>query len=182
MEVSKLMALKWYIVTTYSGCEEKVKANIEYRIKTMGMSDKISQVLIPKEEVVQIKGGKKKSVSRKFYPGYVLVEMEMTDDTWTLIRNTPKVTGFVRAGTKPLALSEEEVNTILGQIKGTIPTPKHIVEFEKGDTIRVIEGPFTNFSGVIEEVYPERMKVKAMLTVFSRPTLVEIDFSSIEKI
>ncbi|MFH1824433.1 MAG: transcription termination/antitermination protein NusG [Candidatus Firestonebacteria bacterium] len=173
---------QWYIVTTYSGCEEKAKVNLEYRIKTMGMVDKIFQVLIPKEEVIQVKSGKKKSISKKFYPGYVLVEMDMTDDTWTLVRNTPKVTGFVRAGPKPLTLSGEEVNTILGQMKGTIPTPKHIVEFEKGDAVRVTEGPFTNFSGVIEEVYPDRMKVKVMLTVFSRPTLAETDFSSIEKI
>ena len=176
------MNKKWFIISTYSGCEEKVKANLEYRIKTLGLQEKIFQILIPKEQVIQIKGGKKKSVSKKFYPGYVLVEMEMTDEAWQIVRNTPKVTGFVRAGVKPLPLSDDEINNILGQVKGTIPTPKHVVEFEKGDAARVTEGPFTNFSGVIEEVYAERMKVKVMVTVFSRPTLVEIDFSSIEKI
>jgi transcriptional antiterminator NusG len=176
------MEKHWFIVSTASGCEEKVKANLEYRVKTMGFESSIFQVLIPKEEVVQVKAGKKKNISKKFYPGYVLVEMIMNDETWQVVRNTPKVTGFVRAGTKPLPLKEEEVNTILGQMKGDIPTPKHIVEFEKGDAVRIVDGPFANFSGVIEEVSGERMKSKVMVTVFSRPTLVEIDFSNIEKI
>ncbi|MFH1073688.1 MAG: transcription termination/antitermination protein NusG [Candidatus Firestonebacteria bacterium] len=175
------MDRKWYIVTTYSGCEEKVKANLEYRAKTNAMTESISQVLIPKEDVIEVKGGKKKTVSKKFYPGYILVEMDMNDDTWTIVRNTPKVTGFVRAGTKPLALNEEQIATIMGQIKGDIPIPKHVVEYEKGQLVRVTDGPFTNFSGVIEEIYPERMKAKVMVSVFNRPTLVEIEFIYIEK-
>ncbi|MCX5777402.1 MAG: transcription termination/antitermination protein NusG [Candidatus Firestonebacteria bacterium] len=175
------MEKKWYIITTYSGYEEKVKANLEYRARTNAMTESISQVLIPKENVIEIKGGKKKTVSRKFYPGYILVEMDMNDDTWTIVRNTPKVTGFVRAGIKPLALSEEQFATIKGQVDGNIPRPKHVVEYEKGQLVRVTEGPFTNFSGVVEEVYPERMKVKVMVSVFNRPTLVEVEFRYIEK-
>jgi transcriptional antiterminator NusG len=176
------MAKRWYIISAYAGCEEKVKINLEYRVKTMGLENSIFQVLIPKEEVVQIKGGKKKTVSKKFYPGYVLVEMDMTDEAWHLVRNTPKVTGFVRAGVKPLPLPEDQVFTILGQMKGEIPIPKHVVEFEKGDAVRITEGPFTNFPGVVEDIYPERMKVKVSVEVFSRPTLVEIEFANIEKI
>ncbi len=177
------MEKKWYIVTTYSGCEEKVKANLEERKKTTAIPDSISQILIPKEEVVEIKAGKKKTVSKKFYPGYILVEMDFSDDTWTIVRNTPKVTGFVRAGNKPLVLSEEQLNIILGQMKGDIPIPKHVVEYEKGQLVRVVtDGPFSNVSGVIEEIYPERMKVKVMVEMFNRPTLVEVDFSHIEKL
>ena len=176
------MEKKWYFVSTYSGCEDKVKKNLEERIKTLGMDSNIFQVMVPKEDVVQIKKGKKTTVKRNFYPGYVLVEMDMNDETWQVVRNTPKVTGFVRSGPKPVPLRDDEVARILAQMSGELPIPKHVVEFEKGDAVRVLEGPFSNFSGVIEEVYAERMKAKVMVTVFSRPTLVEIDFTNIEKI
>jgi len=176
------MEKKWYFISTYSGCEDKVKKNLEERIKTLGMDNSIFQIMVPKEDVVQIKKGKKNTVKKNFYPGYVLVEMDMNDETWQVVRNTPKVTGFVRSGPKPVPLGDDEVARIFAQVAGEIPIPKHVVEFERGDAVRVLEGPFSNFSGVIEEVYAERMKTKVMVTVFSRPTLVEIDFANIEKI
>jgi len=176
------MEKRWYFISTYSGCEDKVKQNLEERIKTFGMDKDIFRIEVPKEDVIQIKKGKKLTVKKNFYPGYVLVEMNMTDDTWQVVRNTPKVTGFVRSGPKPVPLAEDEVKRIFAQVTGESPLPKHIVEFERGDAVRVLEGPFSNFSGVIEEVFPDRMKSKVMVTVFSRPTLVEIDFTNIEKI
>ncbi|MEI7905518.1 MAG: transcription termination/antitermination protein NusG [Candidatus Firestonebacteria bacterium] len=176
------MEKKWYFISTYSGCEDKVKKNLEERIKTLGMENSVFEVMVPKEDVVQIKKGKKTTVKKNFYPGYVLVQMDMNDETWQVVRNTPKVTGFVRSGPKPVPLADSEAERIFAQAKGDIPTPKHVVEFERGDAVRVIEGPFSNFSGVIEEVFAERMKAKVMVTVFSRPTLAEIDFTNIEKI
>ncbi len=173
------MGKNWYVVHTYSGFEEKVKVTIEERRDKKGLKDKISRVLIPTEKVIDLRGGKKKESDKKFYPGYILVEMEMDDETWHLIRNTPRVTGFV-GGTNPVALSEEEVTGILQQIeKGPMPQVK--TKFQKGEQVRIIDGPFTNFVGYVEEVDIEHGRLYVMVSIFGRQTPVELNFSQVEK-
>lgn len=175
------MAAKWYVVNTYSGNENKVKANLEQRIKSMSMEDRIHQVLVPSEEVSEIRGGKKKISTKRFFPGYVLVQMDIDDDAWYVVRNTPKVTGFVGSGNNPTPLEEDEIKGILGQIEGTKSKPKPKVNFEIGERIKVIDGPFTNFTGVVEELNLERGKLKAMVSIFGRQTPVELEFVQVEK-
>jgi len=173
------MGKNWYVVHTYSGYEEKVKVTIEERRDKKGLTDKISRVLIPTEKVIDLRGGKKKESDKKFYPGYILVEMEMDDETWHLVRNTPRVTGFV-GGTKPVALSEEEVTVILQQIeKGPMPQVK--TKFQKGEQIRIVDGPFTNFVGYVEDVDIEHGRLYIMVSIFGRQTPVELNFSQVEK-
>jgi transcriptional antiterminator NusG len=173
------MGKNWYIVHTYSGYEEKVKASIEERIKVRGLEDKITRILIPSEKVVELKGKKKKEMDKKFYPGYILVEMELDDETWHLIKNTPRVTGFV-GGVKPVPLPEEEVEVILQQIeKGPAMVVKS--KFEKGESVKIIDGPFTNFVGYIDEVDAEHGRLRVMVSIFGRHTPVEISFSQAEK-
>lgn len=176
------MAKKWYIIHTQTGSEEKVKASIERRIESGKMKEAISRVLIPTEQVSEVKEGKKKISQRKFFPGYVLVEMDLTDETWYLIKNTTGVTGFIGARTKPVALREEEVQTILRQSeeRKVKPTPKVI--FEKGESVRVTDGPFTNFNGVIGEINPDKGKLKVSVTIFGRSTPVELEYWQVEKL
>ncbi|WP_048601079.1 transcription termination/antitermination protein NusG [Rubeoparvulum massiliense] len=177
------MEKRWYVVHTYSGYENKVKTNLEKRVESMEMQDKIFTVLVPMEEVVETKDGKKKSVQRKFFPGYVLVEMVMTDDSWYVVRNTPGVTGFVGStgsGSKPIPLQAEEVNAILKQmgVEQMIPP----LDVAVGDRVKVKAGPFADLVGNIDEVQADKLKVKVMVNMFGRETPVELDFSQIEKI
>ncbi|KPK41960.1 MAG: antitermination protein NusG [Omnitrophica WOR_2 bacterium SM23_29] len=176
------MAKKWYVIHTQTGNEEKVKSSIERRAEANEMKELIAQILIPTEQVSEVKEGKKKISQRKFFPGYVLVEMELTDETWYLVKNIPGVTGFIGARAKPVALKEEEVQTILRQTeeRKVKPTPKVI--FEKGEPIRVTDGPFTNFNGVIDEVNPDKGKLKVLVTIFGRSTPVELEYWQVEKL
>ena len=171
---------RWYVIHTYSGYENKVKANLEHRIQSMDMGDKIFQVLVPTEEEIEIKNGKRQAVERKVFPGYVLVEMNMGDDSWYVVRNTPGVTSFVGSGNKPTPLTDPEVKQILRQIK--MDAPKYKVAFTKGEAVRVTDGPFTDLHGVVDEVNPERNKVKVLVSIFGRETPVELDFLQIEKL
>ncbi|MBI2212164.1 MAG: transcription termination/antitermination protein NusG [Acidobacteria bacterium] len=172
---------QWYIVHTYSGFEERVKENLEQRIDALGMRDRFGDVRIPKETVVEMRGGKKREVERKFFPGYILVEMEMVDDAWHLVKNTPKVTGFVGTGKKPTPLTQEEVDSILNQVVSTQekPKPKHV--YEHGEHVRIIDGPFSNFTGVVEEVNVDRGTLKVMVTIFGRSTPVELEFLQVTR-
>ncbi|CCO07784.1 Transcription antitermination protein nusG [Desulforamulus hydrothermalis Lam5 = DSM 18033] len=174
-----LMSTQWYVVHTYSGYENKVKANLEKRIESMNMEDKIFRILVPMEDEVEIKNGKKKVSKKKVFPGYVLVEMIMTDDSWYVVRNTPGVTGFVGTGSKPIPLSQEEAKAIIKQMG--LEEPKTRIDVSVGENVKVIDGPFENFAGVIEEIYPEKGKVKVMVSMFGRETPIELDFSQIEK-
>jgi transcriptional antiterminator NusG len=173
------MGKNWYVVHTYSGYEEKVKQTLEEKRDKKGLQDKILRILIPTEKVVELRGGKKKESDKKFYPGYILIEMELDDETWHLVRNTPRVTGFV-GGTKPIALSEEEVSVIMHQIeKGPVPLVK--TQFQKGEQIRIIDGPFTNFVGYVEDIDLEHGRLCVMVSIFGRQTPVELNFSQVEK-
>ncbi|MBN1793590.1 MAG: transcription termination/antitermination factor NusG [Candidatus Omnitrophica bacterium] len=172
----------WYVIHTQTGQEEKVKANVESRIKDSGLADRISQVLIPTEKVSEVRGGQKKISTRKFYPGYVLVEMELSDEAWYFIRNTPGVTGFVGPGKKPLPLDEKEVKRIIKQTEERKEKPKPKVEFESGESVRVKEGPFTNFTGVVEEANPNKGKLKVMVSIFGRATPVELEYWQVERL
>ena len=172
----------WDVVHTYSGYEHKVKAALEERIRGLGKPDLFGEILVPSEKVVELVKGKKKTSSRKFFPGYILVEMTMSDNAWHVVKNTPKVTGFVGAGTKPTPLSKEEVEHILEQVKSAAEKPKPKYTFEKGDQVRINEGPFTSFNGVVDEVNNERNTLKVMVTIFGRSTPVELDFLQVEKL
>src|SRR5256714_9737782 len=171
---------RWYVIHTYSGYENKVKTNLEHRITSMDMGDKIYQVLVPTEEEIEIKNGQRHPVERKVFPGYVLVEMIMGADSWYVVRNTPGVTSFVGSGNKPTPLTDGEVRAILRQIK--LDAPKYKVAFTKGEAVRVTDGPFTDLHGVVDEVNPERNKVKVLVSIFGRETPVELDFLQIEKL
>jgi transcription termination/antitermination protein NusG len=172
---------KWYVIHTYSGFENKVKLSLEERFAHSGLTDKLGDIIIPTEEVVEIRGGKKKISSRKFYPGYVLISVDMDQDIWYLIKNTSKVTGFP-GGATPAPLSAAEVKDVMDQIKGEAKAPKPKFIFEKGENVRVIEGPFMNFNGVVEEVNPDKGKVKVMVSIFGRATPVELEFPQIERV
>lgn len=171
---------QWYVIHTYSGYENKVKANLERRVESMGMEDKIFRVLVPTEEEIAFKDGKKCIVKKKVFPGYVLVEMVMSDDSWYVVRNTPGVTGFVGSGSKPIALEREEVKAILKQMGFDEGRPR--VALNVGDAIRVLSGPFANFDGEIEEVNIERGKVRVVISMFGRDTPIELDFEQVEKL
>jgi transcription termination/antitermination protein NusG len=181
MATEMISAKQWYIVHTYSGFEERVKENLTQRVDALGMREKFGEIKIPTETLVEMKGGKKKEVQRKFFPGYILVEMEMSDDAWHLVKNTPKVTGFVGTGKKPTPLTQEEVDQILTQVVTTKekPKPKHV--YEHGEHVRIIDGPFTNFTGVVEEVNLDRNTLKVMVTIFGRSTPVELDFLQVNR-
>jgi transcriptional antiterminator NusG len=174
------MEKAWYVIHTYSGYENKVKANLERRVASMAMEDKIFRVLVPMEEEYEYKDGKRKLTKKKIYPGYVIVEMIMSDDSWYVVRNTPGVTCFVGSGAKPLALQEQEINLILHQMGIDEPRPK--IDFETGEPVRVIRGPFENFSGIIEEISPEKGKLKVLVSMFGRETPVELEYNQVEKI
>ncbi|MBI5674205.1 MAG: transcription termination/antitermination factor NusG [Nitrospirae bacterium] len=173
------MASNWYVVHTYSGYEEKVKAIIEDNAKRRGLSEKITQILIPTEKVVELKSGKKKETTKKFYPGYVLINLELDDETWALVNSTPRVTGFV-GGENPVPLLQEEIDDIKQQIeKG--PAAQVKAQFDRGETVRIIDGAFSNFNGYVDEVDNDHSKLRVMVTIFGRQTPVELNFLQVEK-
>ena len=174
---------RWYIVHAYSGMEKAVERNLRERIDRAGMQDKFGRILVPTEEVVELKGGKKSVTERRIYPGYVLVEMEMADDTWHLVKHTSKVTGFVGgAKNRPAPISEAEVLKIVNQMQEGIEKPRPKVQWVVGELVRVKEGPFTDFNGAVEEVNYDKSKVRVSVTIFGRATPVELDFSQVERI
>lgn len=173
---------KWYVLHTQTGVEVKVKASLESRAELAGMKHLIHQILIPTEKVSEVKEGKKRIMERKFFPGYILVQMDLTDDSWYLIKNTPGISGFVGSGKNPIPLSEEEVSQIIKQQEEKTAKPKPKVEFSAGENVRVKEGAFTNFNGVIDEINPNRGKLRVMVTIFGRQTPVELEYWQVEKI
>jgi len=174
--------MRWYVVHAYSGFEKSVQRTLLERIERSGFKDKFGQVLVPVEEVVEMKSGQKSISERKFFPGYVLVQMEMTDDTWHLVKSTPKVTGFIGGtASRPSPISDKEANEILRQIQDGVEKPKPKVLFEAGEMVRVIEGPFNDFHGTVEEVNYDKNKLRVSVTIFGRSTPVELDFSQVEK-
>ena len=174
--------MRWYVVHAYSGFEKSVARNLVERIDRAGMKDRFGEILVPVEEVVEMRAGQKKTAERKFFPGYVLVQMEMDDDTWHLVKSTPKVTGFVGGtATKPAPISEKEVQAILDQMREGVEKPKPKVLFEVGEVVRVIDGPFTDFNGSVEEVNYDKSKLRVSVMIFGRATPVELGFGQIEK-
>jgi transcriptional antiterminator NusG len=172
----------WYIVHTYSGFEKKVAESLAQRVQAYGLQNEIGEILIPTEDVVEMRSGRKVVTPKRFFPGYILVEMAMSDHAWHVVKNTPKVTGFVGAGSKPTPLSKEEVEQILDQVKSAAEKPKPKYSFDKGDQVRINEGPFTSFNGIVDEVNVDKNTLKVMVTIFGRPTPVELDFLQVEKI
>lgn len=174
--------MRWYVVHAYSGMEKAVERNILERVTNAGMEAKFGRTLVPTEEVVELKNGQRRTTERKFFPGYVLVEMSMDDETWHLVKNTSKVTGFVGgAKNRPAPISEADVQKIMGQMQDGTDKPRHKVEFITGEYIRVKEGPFTDFNGTVEEVNYEKNKLRVSVTIFGRSTPVELEFSQVEK-
>ena len=181
-EAPKDPRIKWFVIHTYSGYENKVKSNLERRMQSMRSQggEKIAQVLIPTEKEKEIKGGKRREVDRKIYPGYVLVEMIMDDDSWYVVRNTPGVTGFVGSGARPVPLDDAEVKQLLKQLRDE--TPKYRITFQKGSTVRITSGPFMDFTGSVDEVMLEKEKVRVLVSIFGRSTPVELNFGQVEKV
>ena len=170
----------WYVVHTYSGHEERTKANLEHRIETMGVKDKIFQVIVPTEKISEIKGGEKRTVDRKMFPGYILVQMKMDEESWYVVRNTPGVTGFVASGGRPVPLDESEVKNIIDRMNA--PAPKVKVGFSKGENVRIIEGPFADFIGTVDELNLEKGKVRLLVSFFGRETPIELDLAQVQRI
>lgn len=173
------MALKWYVVHTYSGFENKVKASLLERVAAAGVQDSFADILIPEEDVVELVSGEKKTSKRKFFPGYILVHMEMNDQTWHIVNDTPKVTGFIGGKDKPTPIPDKDVENLKTRIDEGTLKPKPKFKFEEGDHVRIIDGPFTNFDGVIDEVKPEKGKLRVIVSIFGRSTSVELDFIQI---
>ena len=180
--MTDVITKQWYIVHTYSGFENKVAESLQQRVSAYGVEAEIGEVLIPTEDVVEMRGGKRVVTSKRFFPGYILVEMQMSDNAWHVVRNTPKVTGFVGAGSKPTPLTREEVDQILHQVTAAAEKPKPKYTFDKGDQVRINEGPFTSFNGVVDDVNMDKNTVKVMVTIFGRATPVELDFLQVEKL
>jgi len=174
--------MNWYVIHTYSGYEQKVKLSLLEQFDRSESKERLGEIVIPTEEVVEVRKGKKKISSRKFFPGYVLINVDMTQDIWYMIKDTPKVTGFLGGGATPVPLSEEEVKLIMEQMRGESTRLKPKVLFEKGEDVRVIEGPFVNFNGVVEDVNHDKGKVKVMVSIFGRATPVELEFPQIERV
>lgn len=174
--------MKWYIIHTYSGFEQKVAESLRARAEAYGFSHKIGQILIPTEEVVELRNGRKVTSKRLLYPGYVMVQMAMDDDLWHHIRNTPRVTGFVGGGNTPVPLSEAEVDAVLNRQATSAERPRPKLTFEKNETVRIIDGPFASFQGKVDEVNPERNTLRVLVTIFGRSTPVELDFLQVEKV
>jgi transcriptional antiterminator NusG len=174
--------MKWYIVHVYSGFENKVKSALQERIQLSGQAHKFGEVLVPTEQVLELVKGKRKTSSRKFYPGYILVQMDLDDETWHIVNNTAKVTGFLGGREKPTPITEEEAAQILNRMEAGKNKPKPKYLFEAGDEIRVIDGPFTNFNGTVEEVNQEKGKIKVLVSIFGRPTPVELEFVQVTKL
>lgn len=175
------MTMKWYGVHTYSGYENKVKLNLEERIRALDAEEMFGEVLIPAETVVELKKGERKTSMRKFFPGYILVQMELNNESWHIVKDTPKVTGFVGGGTTPPPIPDEEILQITSRMEEGAERPKPKVAFEVGETVRVIDGPFLNFTGVVEDVKPDKAKLKVMVSIFGRVTPVELEFIQVEK-
>lgn len=171
---------RWYVLHTYSGYEENVKHNLEQRIESFDMRDKIFGVVVPTEKKIKIKNGKRTTVEEKIFPGYVLIEMIVTDDSWYVVRNTPNVTGFVGSGTTPTPIDQKEVESLLKRVNAS--EPQHKIDFNVNDLVRIVDGPFKNFEGKIAQVDPERGKIKVMVTMFGRETPVELDALQVKKI
>jgi transcriptional antiterminator NusG len=173
---------KWYIIHAYSGFERKVRESLESRVQAFGLQNRIGRVMIPTEPVTEIVNGKKRTVERVFLPGYVLVEMDLDNDLWHVIKNTPRVTGFLGTGDKPVALSEQEVSSILFRTDVSKDKPRLKIKFEKNESVRITEGPFANFNGIVDEVNEDRETLKVMVTIFGRSTPVELEFGKVEKV
>jgi transcriptional antiterminator NusG len=176
------MAMRWYIIHAYSNFERKVAESIKERAAAAGLSDQFEEVLVPMEEVVEMRRGRKISSERKFFPGYVLVKMDLTDQTFHLIKNTPKVTGFLGAENKPVPITDEEAGRILQQVQEGVERPKPSVTFEIGEQVRVADGPFASFNGLVEEVDEERARLKVAVSIFGRATPVELEYGQVEKL
>lgn len=174
------MEKQWYVIHTYAGYENKVKTNLEKRICSMNMEEKVFEIIVPVEDVIEIKDGRKKTNKRKIFPGYLLVNMILTDDSWYVVRNTPGVTGFVGLGGEPVPLSFEEMQQIMHRVRAEEPTTK--IDLAMHSPVRVISGPFAKFTGTVEEVYPDKNKLKVLISIFGRETPVELDFYQVEKI
>ncbi len=173
---------RWYILHAYSGFERKVKESLESRIQAFGMESKFGQIIVPTEQVTETVNGKKRTVERVFIPGYVLIEMELDNQIWHIIKETPKVTGFLGTGDKPVALSEEEISSLLNRSTEAREKPRQKIKFEKNESVRITDGPFANFNGVVDEVNEDRETLKVMVTIFGRSTPVELEFGKVEKI
>ncbi len=175
-------AKNWYIIHAYSGFEQKVAESLRTRAQAFGFAERLGQLLIPTEEVIELRNGKKVTSKRLLYPGYVLIEMEMDDELWHAVKSTPRVTGFVGGGTKPVPLTADEVNAVLYRQASSADRPRPKMSFEKSDNVKIVDGPFTNFSGKVDEVNTERNTLRVMVTIFGRSTPVELDFLQVEKI
>ncbi len=175
------MAKNWYVVHTFSGFEHKAKAALEDRIKTLGKQDFFGEILVPAEKVVELVKGKKKTSSRKFFPGYILAQIELNEETWHIVKGTPKVTGFVGGGTNPPTVSDDEIKEITKQMEEGAIKPRPRVIFSAGENIKVIDGPFSDFNGVVDEVRPEKGKLRVLISIFGRATPVELDFVQVER-
>ena len=177
------MALEWYIVHTFSGFEHKVKASLEETVKKSGLEERIQEILVPTESVVEMaKGGQRRTSTRKFYPGYVLIRMELDDETWHVVKNTPKVTGFLGGKTKPVPITEAEAAKVKAQMEEGIKKPKPKFHFYEGEEVKVIDGPFSNFNGTVEEVNEDKGKLRVLISIFGRATPVELEFVQVMKI
>jgi transcriptional antiterminator NusG len=174
--------MRWYIIHAYSGFERKVKESLESRVQAFGLQDKIGRVVIPMETVTQVRNGKKYNMEQLVYPGYVLVEMELSDEVWHVVKATPRVTGFLGGATHPTPLSDDEVGQIIFRVASSKEKPKLKVKFEKNETVRITEGPFANFNGTVDEVNEDRSTLKVMVTIFGRATPVELEFGQVEKV
>jgi len=175
------MAMEWYVVHTHSGYEQKAKAPLEERIKALRMQESFGDVLVPVENVVEMYKGKKRTATRKFFPGYVLVQMELNSETWHVVKNTPKVTGFVGQSKTPMPVQPHEIERLINQMSEGAAKPKPKVLFESGESVRVIDGPFSSFNGTVEEVRPDKGKLRVLVSIFGRATPVELDFGQVEK-
>ncbi len=173
--------LKWYIIHAYSGFERKVKESLESRVQAFGLQAKVGRIEIPTEPVTELRNGKKYTIDRVFLPGYVFVELDLDNDLWHLVKNTPRVTGFLQTGDMPNALSEAEVNSMLNRADVTKDKPKLKVKFEKGEQVRITEGPFANFNGAVDDVNEDKQTLKVMVSIFGRPTPTEVEFQQVEK-
>jgi transcriptional antiterminator NusG len=175
------MDKRWYVVHTFSGYEQKVKAALEERIRSLGKEQQFGEILVPVEKVMELVKGKKKTSSRKFFPGYILVQMDLDDETWHVVKETPKVTGFVGGSTHPAPVSDEEVKAITLQMEEGAIKPKPRVLFSVGESVKVVDGPFVDFNGIVEEVRPEKGKLRVLISIFGRATPVELDFVQVER-